>query len=299
MARINAYEPRPSGSDSAKPLPDGRGSCKSWFVDIAARVSRDLWKSASEHCLREISQYNLDMNHQELDALLQRSLADRQLTAAERKQLDAWLDEHADDENERAFVRHRAFELVRGIGEAAAIDWLEEVIKRTVKTYRLAEAIPLAAIGSKVCFSPGEDCLREIVRQFEQARKSADVCVFTITDDRISGSIEKAHRRGIAIRIVTDNDKALDAGSDIQRLIGAGVPCAIDRTEAHMHHKFAIFDNRQLLSGSFNWTRSATMTNEENLIVTDDDRLVKAFQERFEMLWQRLAGSNGTTSRDR
>jgi len=230
------------------------------------------------------------MNHSELDALLQRTMADRQLSAAERKQLDVFLDEHADDENERAFVRHRAFELARASSDPALIDWLEEVIKRTVKAYRVAEPVPLAAIGSRAYFSPGEDCMREIIRQFESARLSVDVCVFTITDDRITSAIEKAHRRGIAVRIITDNDKAYDAGSDIQRLIEAGVPTVIDRTEAHMHHKFAIVDGQRLLSGSFNWTRSATMVNEENLIVTDDGTLVAAFRQRFDAIWSRLGG---------
>ena len=58
--------------------------------------------------------------------------------------------------------------------------------------------------------------------------------------------------------------------------------------EAHMHHKFAIFDGDLLLNGSFNWTRSASELNEENLIITPDPVLVRAFAGRFEELWGRL-----------
>jgi phosphatidylserine/phosphatidylglycerophosphate/cardiolipin synthase-like enzyme len=57
---------------------------------------------------------------------------------------------------------------------------------------------------------------------------------------------------------------------------------------AHMHHKFALFDGKRLMSGSFNWTRSASEQNEENLIVTPDQTLVAAFSARFEMLWRRM-----------
>lgn len=68
-----------------------------------------------------------------------------------------------------------------------------------------------------------------------------------------------------------------------------GIPCKMDSgNAAHMHHKFALFDGRRLMTGSFNWTRSASEQNEENLIVTADPVLVKAFSERFELLWSKL-----------
>ncbi len=71
------------------------------------------------------------------------------------------------------------------------------------------------------------------------------------------------------------------------RLRDHGLPVRLDASAFHMHHKFALFDGRRLATGSFNWTRSATEGNEENLIVTDDIRLVRAFAERFERLWGR------------
>ena len=114
------------------------------------------------------------------------------------------------------------------------------------------------------------------------------MCVFTITDDRIADAMLAAHRRGVRVRVITDNDKALDEGSDAQRLERAGVALRIDQTEHHMHHKFAVFDGERLLTGSYNWTRSAARNNEENLIVTRDPGLVRAFSEEFERLWARF-----------
>jgi len=90
------------------------------------------------------------------------------------------------------------------------------------------------------------------------------------------------------VRIVTDNDKEFDAGSDIAQLRQAGVPVAVDRTDAHMHHKFALFDGTWLLNGSYNWTRSAAQFNEENLVVHNDPGLVRQFQAQFDTLWTRL-----------
>jgi cardiolipin hydrolase len=56
-----------------------------------------------------------------------------------------------------------------------------------------------------------------------------------------------------------------------------------------MHHKFALFDGSLLLTGSYNWTRSAASSNEENFIITGDLRFIKPFSELFEQLWQQFA----------
>jgi phosphatidylserine/phosphatidylglycerophosphate/cardiolipin synthase-like enzyme len=52
-----------------------------------------------------------------------------------------------------------------------------------------------------------------------------------------------------------------------------------------MHHKFALCDAQVLLTGSFNWTRSASDHNQENILVTQETRLVEAFAREFERLW--------------
>ncbi len=43
---------------------------------------------------------------------------------------------------------------------------------------------------------------------------------------------------------------------------------------ALQHHKFAIVDGRLLLNGSFNWTRQAVTSNNENVTVLSDAQLV-------------------------
>jgi len=52
-----------------------------------------------------------------------------------------------------------------------------------------------------------------------------------------------------------------------------------------MHHKFAIIDNRLLLTGSYNWTFAANNKNEENLMVIDDPEIIEIFQHQFVNLW--------------
>ena len=52
-----------------------------------------------------------------------------------------------------------------------------------------------------------------------------------------------------------------------------------------MHNKFAIIDNRLLLTGSYNWTFSANNRNDENLLIIDDPEIIEIFQNQFINLW--------------
>jgi len=141
---------------------------------------------------------------------------------------------------------------------------------------------------NKAYFSPGDACLNAIISSINRAQRSISICVFTISDDRITRAILQAHRRGIKVKILTDNEKLHDKGSDIRELVQAGVPVRIDNTSNHMHHKFALLDNQTVLTGSYNWTRSAAQYNHENLIISDDKTLVQDFGREFDRLWNEM-----------
>jgi phosphatidylserine/phosphatidylglycerophosphate/cardiolipin synthase-like enzyme len=232
------------------------------------------------------------MTPQQMEQALRRTLEDTRLSGGEKRALEAVLTDGGADEQQRGAYRHQAFDLARDtLADPRArqvLDWLEEVVK--VLQRREPDG---GTAASDACFSPGHDCPARIAGLFHRARQRVDVCVFTITDDRIADALLAAHRRGVALRIITDNDKAFDPGSDVDDLIAAGVPVRIDRTPYHMHHKFAIFDGDQLLNGSYNWTRGAAEHNHENFTITSDRRLVAAFAQTFERLWQELGRQKG------
>jgi mitochondrial cardiolipin hydrolase len=227
------------------------------------------------------------MTPQEVDAWLARSLEDRRLSRNERQALTAFLAELGPGAD-LDLVRRLAFEVAGAAlvhpDDRPVLAWLEDV----VKAIRPASRAPAQQSRAEAHFSPGEDCPRAIRGLLHGAGRSADICVFTITDDRLADAILDAHGRGVAVRIITDNQKAEDVGSDIGRFQGAGIAVRVDRSPFHMHHKFAILDGSTLLTGSYNWTRGAARDNEENLVVTDEPRLASRFAAVFERLWSKL-----------
>lgn len=225
------------------------------------------------------------MDFTQLDQQLRDSLQDLKLDQTERNELRQLGEDLRPDQIR--YLRNRAFELVRELvrnqpTEAdPALKWLEQVV-RTLETSTFQ--VPDVA---SACFSPGESCRRKIIDMCAAARVSADICVFTISDDRITDAIIDCHRRGVAVRVISDDDKQYDAGSDIGRLKAAGIPLQLDCTPTfHMHHKFALFDGKWLLNGSFNWTRGATEQNAENLLTSNNAILLSAYQGEFDRLWR-------------
>lgn len=228
------------------------------------------------------------MSPQELQQLLTQSLEDRLLTRSEKKAFKLVLEEMAPSPAVINQLRHQMFETAREkISERDSrlvIDWLEELLKVLQSLSETdAEILP-----PESHFAPGDDCPQRIIQLIHSARTELDICVFTITDDRIADAIIDAQRRAIAVRIITDNDKAFDLGSDVARMQENGVQVKVDQTPFHMHHKFALFDRQLLLTGSYNWTRGASRDNMENFIVTSEKRLVAPFCTVFERLWQQL-----------
>ncbi|MEO1528510.1 MAG: phospholipase D-like domain-containing protein [Planctomycetota bacterium] len=226
------------------------------------------------------------MSDADIADLLRKTLEDHRLSRGERRVLAEIFGDKVRDERERALARHKAFKLARAeLSDSPnndVLEWLEDVTKLLLTP----AAEPTSQ--SEAHFSPSDHCVGRICRLFEQSRKRVDVCVYTITDDRIKDAILRAHKRGIDLRVISDNHKASDLGSDVEELDRRGVPVRVDRTEYHMHHKYAIFDGRQLLTGSYNWTRSAAAHNEENFIITTETGLVRSFQAEFDKLWNQL-----------
>jgi mitochondrial cardiolipin hydrolase len=221
----------------------------------------------------------------EILGFLNTSFEDGYLSKAERKAIQAIIEDKSPSERELAWLRSQIFDIAknktRGAENIQVLDWLESANKLILPKLK-------SETYSKAYFSPGTACVTAIVEQIGLARSGIDICVFTISDDRIADKLIFKHKMGIKIRILTDNDKCNDMGSDIQTLANTGLQIKVDNSPNHMHNKFAIFDGNTILTGSYNWTRSAALYNQENVIVSNDKELVKNYTLEFNKLWNQM-----------
>jgi phosphatidylserine/phosphatidylglycerophosphate/cardiolipin synthase-like enzyme len=186
------------------------------------------------------------------------------------------------DRYKREKLKAQLIEKAKGLeslGQSKAIAWLETCIDIINEN---------SFHFNRVFFSPGTEIKNEIKFLLDQAEESVKLCIFTITDNELAGKIKACKNRGVKVRIITDDEKTEDSGSEIQKLAQAGIPIKTDHSRYHMHNKFGIIDNRVAITGSFNWTYTATKHNQENLLATSKYEIVKQYNDEFERLWNEL-----------
>lgn len=216
-----------------------------------------------------------------LQSLLAATLADQVLSDSEQEQLQLLRLALGDPDVRK--LRSKAFDLAEEhiVKDPGSVKPVMGWLKRVLYALELRTEVRASAH-----FSPGEDCLKAVLDFCASTTRTLDVCVFTISDNRIARALRDCQARGIAVRIISDNEKQTDAGSDISWLMEVGIPVRMDHSRTHMHHKFALADGQRLLTGSFNWTRAAVIENEENLLITDHPGVTRAFTQKFEALWR-------------
>lgn len=234
------------------------------------------------------------MEKNEIEATLAETFEDFILSPEEKSVLRDSFQPYQYDISTLQYARNKAFALVQQQftqspeNHVESLKWLEGVIK-TIDSVRLEHSLK----KSRAYFSPGTSCVDKIIASLNTVKEHLDICVFTISDDVISKAIIDAHERGVKIRIITDDDKVSDMGSDIAEFVGHNIAVKTDDGPSHMHHKFAIFDHQTLLNGSFNWTRSASRNNNENIVVDSSPHLVQSFQDTFDSLWGEFIWAKG------
>lgn len=112
------------------------------------------------------------------------------------------------------------------------------------------------------------------------------IAVAWFTNDIIFESLKSALNKKVKVKVVILNDliNRNEFGLDFGVLTKLGADVRFARSDSGtMHNKFCIIDN-VVITGSYNWTYHANK-NKENVLITDEERTVKAYVEEFEKLF--------------
>jgi phosphatidylserine/phosphatidylglycerophosphate/cardiolipin synthase-like enzyme len=147
-------------------------------------------------------------------------------------------------------------------------------------------------------FSPTHDPIHDVVDLVNAAQHSIHFMVFSFTHPDLLAALAAAHDRGVEVVGVFDTSQANTPYSVDEDIALEGVPVYLDGNEnssgwagGKLHHKVLIVDagvdgaDSVALSGSFNWSKSATDYNDENLLEVRDPDLIGQFREEFCRVW--------------
>ena len=124
----------------------------------------------------------------------------------------------------------------------------------------------------KILFAPDHNPEMEIMKQMAKAKKRIDFAIFTFSKSSgIDDVMVLVSKAGIKIRGVFDGLQASQKWAATKLVKAAGIPTFIVNRGAggarKLHHKLMVIDEQVIIAGSFNYTRPANLTNDENILV--------------------------------
>lgn len=127
----------------------------------------------------------------------------------------------------------------------------------------------------------------EIIPYLQQAKEEVVIAIAWFTSGELFQELLNCLERKVKVELVLlDNaTNFMYYAPDFNQLISSGGILHIARVEdGFMHHKFCVIDNKTVITGSYNWTYYAETRNIENIIITDNQEVVKLYKDEFKSL---------------
>lgn len=155
---------------------------------------------------------------------------------------------------------------------------------------RAAETFPAATASYTLAFAPGS-ALATVVDAVREAKASIYVATYSFTSRPIALELLHAHKRGVQVFVVADEDDARERYSAVRFLANRGVPVRLNGRYAVQHNKFMVIDGQTVETGSFNYTTAAATRNAENvLVIRGTPQLARIYGAEWRRLWDEGTG---------
>ena len=137
-----------------------------------------------------------------------------------------------------------------------------------------------------IYFSPKAEVLTNQIRPLIQNSKdSIHIAMYYLTHKRIVEDLIEAKNRGVDVKIILDGSFVRDGYAPHEKLREAGIPVKIENWRSKLHSKNAIFDGKIVALGSTNWTSTADLVNDENMLIVYDEKIAEKVEKNFQNLW--------------
>ncbi len=155
--------------------------------------------------------------------------------------------------------------------------------------FNILEPTPIGSNDSvQVAFTRAGDHPELVLESaINNAHSTLDIAIYSITKQDIVDSIITAKKRGVNVRVITDKT---EAGNSYQKvaltdLANAGIPIKENSHSGLMHMKVSIIDDKEVATGSYNYSESASTVNDENLVILDNPQIASQYETEFNQMW--------------
>lgn len=140
-------------------------------------------------------------------------------------------------------------------------------------------------------FSPEQHkALDMIITEINGAKKNIELMGYSFTSPQISKALATAQDRGVTVRLVLDYKANQNKTSQraIHYLKSHGVAVRLNSQYPIMHDKIIIADNKDVETGSFNFSAAASYRNSENaIVIKDTPELAAVYHKHWQSRWDK------------
>jgi len=135
-------------------------------------------------------------------------------------------------------------------------------------------------------FSPDDGVAEQILKELQDAKKSIYFMAFSFTEDELGAVIREKAAEGLKVEGVMDAEQVKsNIGTEYVPFVQNQMDVYIDGNEGQMHHKTIIIDGKIVITGSYNFSRSAETRNDENVVIIYSKKIARLFMKEFEKIY--------------
>lgn len=125
-----------------------------------------------------------------------------------------------------------------------------------------------------------------IIDNIQNATEDIRIAIAWFTNKELLGELIEKINTGVKCTVLVSDD-IINKRLKIEAIESHGGELKIIPTIGNrfLHEKFAIFDNKILITGSYNYTYNAEFNNFESIIITDDIKLIQQYSIRFKNIY--------------
>lgn len=139
----------------------------------------------------------------------------------------------------------------------------------------------------EVYFSPDDGVANPVFEILSSAQESIYFMAFSFTTDEFGEAIRMQAENGLTVTGVMEEEQVKsNVGTEYDLFKQAGLDVYLDGNEGQMHHKTMIIDGQIVITGSYNFSRSAETRNDENLIVIYNQQIADFYMQEFQRVYQ-------------
>lgn len=143
--------------------------------------------------------------------------------------------------------------------------------------------LTLDGVAVENYFSPVDKVMSKIVTEVNGARKSIKFMAFTFTHADLADAMIARARAGVQVQGVIEN-RGASQGSLVP-LFCAKLPVKVDGNPYTMHHKVIVIDDQTVITGSFNFTKAADQSNDDNILIIRSPAVAALYNQEFARLY--------------